>query len=124
MVMQTQSICTGEIIGPSGAGKSTLSDLLNSVNKPIAAGITILGTTEMDFWPKVLLFPSLVFLRMVIEDGTFNIENGKQIVRLHAFYEYFRFSVLRKKTIENGMPIGSECALFLDEGVVFSLSAK
>ncbi len=119
--MQIESGFTGEIIGPSGAGKSTLSNLLNSMNSPITAGITIWGLPRWILAKSSFLsFPA--FVRMVIEDGTFNIENGKQIIRLRAFYDYFRFSVLRNKNHINGGSTEIKNSVFLDEGVVFALS--
>lgn len=119
--MQMKSVFTGEIIGPSGAGKSTLSNLLNTMNSSIVAGITIWGLPRWILAKSSFVsFPA--FVRMVIEDGTFNLENGKQIIRLHAFYDYIRLSVLRKKTIENRVSIESDNVLFLDEGAVFALS--
>jgi len=121
MVMQIQPVFTGEIIGPSGAGKSTLSNLLNSMNAPIVAGITIWGLPRWILAKSSFVsFPA--FVGMVIEDGAFNIENGKQIIRLHAFYDYFRLSILRKRTIENGVSMKPKNAFFLDEGVVFALT--
>ena len=119
--MEMKSAFTGEIIGPSGAGKSTLSDLLNRMNSRIVAGITIWGLPRWILAKSSFIsFPA--FARMVIEDGTINVENGKQIIRLHAFYDYFRHTVFPDKGEENGKTAGSGSAFFLDEGVVFALS--
>jgi deoxyadenosine/deoxycytidine kinase len=119
--MSRETIFTGEIIGTSGAGKSTLSGMLNSLDVPIEAGITIWGLPK---WllakGSIVSFPA--FLRTVVEDRAINIENGKQIVRLNAFYDYFRFDVLRNQIAVKKSISDPNCAVFLDEGVVFALS--
>ncbi|NNE97698.1 MAG: AAA family ATPase [Pyrinomonadaceae bacterium] len=119
--MRMKSALTGEIIGPSGAGKSTLSKLLNARDSSIAAGITIWGLPRWILAKSSLIsFPR--FVQMFIKDGSINLENSKQVIRLHAFYNYFMKSVLRNNTIKGGSTTDPDSAIFLDEGVVFALS--
>ncbi len=106
--MKTRCV-VAEIIGPSGAGKSTLSGLLKVRNPTIKTGLTIWGLPRFLLVKSILIsLPKLARLR--IEDKDFNSEQGKQIVRLQAFYEFI-------KGQDN-----TAGSYFFDEGAVFAIS--